>query len=198
MANPIGTYSFLSLPARRAREQDHAARPGPGEAARQLRRAAESEGAAVGGGAPLTASIDKPVQLYGPGDIVGIEPRAIFKTEPLHWITNFESNYLPYVDFYEEDFPWRYTPARPDEALHRLRPWIALVVLEEGEFEDGTNLQGQAAALHPGGCARQRSSRRRTSSGPGRTSTSTRISRRAPPRCSRRTWTRCCRSSTAR
>ena len=30
----------------------------------------------------------------GPGDIVGIDARAIVRTEPRPWITNFESNYL--------------------------------------------------------------------------------------------------------
>src|SRR4029079_1108899 len=32
------------------------------------------------------------VDLYGPGDIVGIESRAIVRTEPREWITNFEPN----------------------------------------------------------------------------------------------------------
>ena len=51
-------------------------------------------------------------------------------------MTNFEPNYLPYIEFYDEDFPWRYTPAAPDLGLHRLRPWLALIVLEEDEFRD--------------------------------------------------------------
>ena len=82
---------------------------------------------------------DKEVQLYGPGDIIGIDSKAIVKTEPLNWITNFEPNYLPYIDFYEEDFPWRYTPAKPTG--DRLRPWLTLVVLKEDEFEDGQNVK---------------------------------------------------------
>ncbi|CAE6794438.1 hypothetical protein [Nitrospira defluvii] len=81
------------------------------------------------------------VPLAGPGDIVGIESRAIVRTEPRDWITNFEPNYVPCIEFYDEDFPWRYTPAKADTATHRLRPWIALVVLEEGtEFKEGANL----------------------------------------------------------
>jgi hypothetical protein len=78
------------------------------------------------------------VQLYGPGDIIGIDSKAIVRTEPRHWITNFENNYLPYIEFYDEDFPWRYTPARPSEDMRQLRPWLALVVLEEEakEFRD--------------------------------------------------------------
>lgn len=80
--------------------------------------------------------IAKQVQVLGPGDVVGINPRAIVKTDPRNWVTDFESNYLPYIEFYEEDFPWRFTPARAVNGLaeSRLRPWIFLVVLKEDEF----------------------------------------------------------------
>jgi hypothetical protein len=83
--------------------------------------------------------ITKEVKLYGPGDIVGIDSKAIIKVEPRDWITNFEPNYLPYIEFYDEDFAWRYTPAAPGNH-HRLRPWIMLVVLKQGEFEEGKNV----------------------------------------------------------
>jgi hypothetical protein len=85
-------------------------------------------------GTTITETVPKEVQLYGPGDVVGIDPRSIVKVEPRHWITNYEPNYLPYVDFYDEDFPWRYTPARKEG--QRLRPWIALVVLKTSEFDE--------------------------------------------------------------
>jgi pyruvate/2-oxoglutarate dehydrogenase complex dihydrolipoamide acyltransferase (E2) component len=82
--------------------------------------------------------ISKNVEVLGPGDVVGINPRAIVKTEPRNWVTDFESNYLPYIEFYEEDFPWRFTSATAANALTetRLRPWIFLVVLKEDEFTD--------------------------------------------------------------
>ncbi len=48
----------------------------------------------------------------------------------LRWITNFEPNYLAFIEFYDEDFLWRYTPAKANG--DRLRPWLALLVLEEG------------------------------------------------------------------
>ena len=92
----------------------------------------------------VTRPVSKTVELYGPGDVTGIEARAIIKTEPRAGLTNFEANYLPYIEFYDEDFPWRYTPANPgglpnDSSQifgnpHRLRPWLALIVLEEDEF----------------------------------------------------------------
>src|SRR5439155_13822142 len=92
-------------------------------------------------GGTLTETLSHPVQLYGPGDIFGIDPKAIVRTEPHDWITNFEPNYLPFIEFYEEDFPWRYTPAKPSSPdKKRLRPWLTLVVLEESEFGEGGNI----------------------------------------------------------
>ena len=81
---------------------------------------------------------DKLIEVYGPGDVVGIDPRTIIKTDPHNWITNFEPNYLAHIDFYDEDLPWRYTPVPP--AGQRLHPWIALVVLADGEFDEGQNM----------------------------------------------------------
>jgi len=80
--------------------------------------------------------IAKDVEVLGPGDVVGINPRAVVKTDPRNWVTDFESNYLPYIEFYDEDFPWRFTPAAAVNSLEqsRLRPWLALLVLQEDEF----------------------------------------------------------------
>jgi len=80
-----------------------------------------------------TAPVHKDFALVGPGDIIGLNPDMVVRTEPLNWITNFEPNYLPFIEFYDEDFLWRYTPARANG--QRLRPWIALLVLEEGETD---------------------------------------------------------------
>jgi hypothetical protein len=100
-------------------------------------------GDTLGGGKALPQTVSQDVFLYGPGDIVGIDERAIVRTEPRNWITNFESNHLAAIDFYDEDFPWRYTPAAPDAGRLKLRPWIALVVLTESEFSEGGNLAGR-------------------------------------------------------
>jgi hypothetical protein len=94
---------------------------------------------------PAAASepVSKTPKLLGPGDVVGINPRAIVKTEPRNWITDFEANYLAYIEFYEEDFPWRFTPASAAGGGEKLRPWIVLVVLTEEEFAE----KGQAGPL---------------------------------------------------
>jgi hypothetical protein len=93
------------------------------------------------GSAGTTETVTQNVELYGPGDIVGIDSKVVIKVEPENRITNFEPNYLPYIDFYEEDFPWRYTPAKALD--NRLRPWLTLVVLSEDEFQEGKNIQGK-------------------------------------------------------
>jgi len=94
-------------------------------------------------GPDLSVTVAKEVALYGPGDVIGIDSKAIVAVEPRHWTTNFEPNYLPYIDFYDEDFPWRYTPAAPDGGRHRLRPWLTLVVLAEEEFAESNSRDGR-------------------------------------------------------
>lgn len=85
--------------------------------------------------------VDKDFALKGPGDVVGINKDEIIKISPENWVTNLEPNYLPFIEFYDEDFCWRYTPAKyrkdggTSELQYRLRPWLALVVLMEDEFE---------------------------------------------------------------
>jgi hypothetical protein len=75
----------------------------------------------------------KKFALIGPGDIIGLNRDMIVRTEPLNWVTDAEPNYLAFVEFYDEDFAWRYTPASPDG--EKLRPWLFLLIVKETEFE---------------------------------------------------------------
>jgi hypothetical protein len=79
-----------------------------------------------------TEIVRREFELHGPGDLIGQLVDSIVRTEPLPEITNFEPNYLAFIEFYDEDQLWRFTPARANG--QRLRPWLALLVLEEGEF----------------------------------------------------------------
>jgi hypothetical protein len=79
------------------------------------------------------AAKKKNFTILGPGDVIGVNQNMVVRTEPLNWITDFEPNYLAFIEFYDEDFAWRYTPAAA--AGDRLRPWLFLLVLEENEFE---------------------------------------------------------------
>ncbi len=90
---------------------------------------------ALSDGAATGAPIEKTFKLQGPGDVVGISQDLVVRTEPRHWVTDFEPNYLPFIEFYDEDFCWRHTPAPADLPSHRLTPWLSLLVLAEGEFE---------------------------------------------------------------
>lgn len=76
------------------------------------------------------------VSVYGPGDVTGIDPNLVIRTEPRHLTNNFEPNYLAGIEFDAPDFPWLFTPAAP--AGQRLRPWVALIVLEGDEFTEST------------------------------------------------------------
>jgi hypothetical protein len=141
VSGPVATYSFLPWLRQGIANRIAAADFDPtvmvrAEIAVQL----ELRGDRLGGGT-ATLPIERRVALYGPGDIVGIDRRAIVRVEPRDWITNFEPNYLAHIEFYDEDFPWRYTPAAPDVGRGRLRPWITLLVLKEGEFTDGRNVR---------------------------------------------------------
>ncbi|MEM8525339.1 MAG: hypothetical protein AAGG68_11925 [Bacteroidota bacterium] len=82
------------------------------------------------------AEVVQQVGLYGPGDVLGFDAnRAIVKTEPKRNIGDFEPNYIPFVEFVEEDFPWRYSTrkASGDNWI----PWLTLIVLKAG---DGVNV----------------------------------------------------------
>jgi hypothetical protein len=80
------------------------------------------------------AAVD--VQLYGPGDIIGIDSRHVVRTEPREFTTNFEPSYLCGIEFDAPDFPWLFTPAAPNG--DKLRPWLVLIVLADGEFTPPT------------------------------------------------------------
>ncbi len=81
--------------------------------------------------APLDGTAFAPVsmQLYGPGDVIGIDTGLVVRTDPKPNAHNFEPNYLAIIDFDPPDFPWILTPAKANDR-DQLRPWLVLVVLE--------------------------------------------------------------------
>lgn len=78
---------------------------------------------------------DQPVKvndlsLFGPGDVSGIDSREIVRTEPQHLTPDFLPNLFPFIEFDRPDFPWLFTPGKPD-GNDCLLPWIVLVVLRK-------------------------------------------------------------------
>lgn len=98
-------------------------------------------------GAPTIApvAVSQSVALVGPGDVKGFRPDSVLRVMPVAGGLTATPGELAYVEFYDEDFPWRYTPAKAT-ADHRLRPWIALLVLAEGEYTV-TPVPGEVAIL---------------------------------------------------
>ena len=75
------------------------------------------------------ATVD--LDVLGPGDVTGIDERQVIRTFPVPGTLDFEPSYHPHVEFDRHDLPWLFTPFGP-AAVHTLRPWVTLVVLEQG------------------------------------------------------------------
>jgi len=120
---------FTFLPFARPSLLTGAARPDSGGQRLLTPFSAEiiADGAVSDGAIALTSG------LRGPGDVRGFDEVVISATDPDTRSTQFETNYLPYIEFLEADFPWRYTldTGGPDG---RLQPWLILVALRSEEF----------------------------------------------------------------
>ncbi|WP_028064031.1 hypothetical protein [Solirubrobacter soli] len=73
------------------------------------------------------------VQLYGPGDVTGLDPGQIVRCDPPAGTTRFEAGSMPQIQFARADLPWLFTPAAPGTAKTRLRPWLVLIAVRRGE-----------------------------------------------------------------
>lgn len=137
MSDPvIATYEFVSLLRRGAAADLALPDPLTGSLSYrgtiQVQLTIESTGSHTG---TSTDSIVTQVQTHGPGDVIGIDPRHIIRTDPRPFATDFEPNYFPEIEFEHPDFPWLFTPAAADTEGKRLRPWVALIALTEDEFD---------------------------------------------------------------
>ena len=89
-----------------------------------------------GGSGPAFPIAGNTFTLMGPGEVVGLDPSAVALTEPLNEESEFPVNHMPYVEFADVDLPWRYTIDEP--VNDRLKPWVALIVLNQDEYADAT------------------------------------------------------------
>ena len=79
-------------------------------------------------------SATAPLTLAGPGDVAGLDPRAVIRVWPRPGVNDAEPNYFPLIEFDQADLPWRFTPAMAT-GQDRLRPWLCLIVLRQDEIE---------------------------------------------------------------
>jgi hypothetical protein len=89
--------------------------------------------------------ITRRVRLYGPGDVTGIDPQQVVRTEPRNLAAEFEPNYFSAIEFDRPDFPWLFTPAKASTA-EKLRPWICLIVVRK---QSGVTLRTDRALPLP-------------------------------------------------
>ena len=68
------------------------------------------------------------MRLLGPGDVAGLAPGTVIRTDPPPSALDVEGNYLAVAEVVPAELPWVLTPAKA--AAGRLRPWFVLVVLE--------------------------------------------------------------------
>lgn len=79
-----------------------------------------------------TPSVSRTMEVYGPSEVLGISESSIRNIVPDPKSDPMSCGYMPYIEFYDSDFPWRYTPLKPNGK--KLRPWLSLVVCKEGEY----------------------------------------------------------------
>jgi len=89
----------------------------------------------------ISNPITKNLKLLGPPDILGFSKSAVIRTEPKPKVNNFEASGLPYIEFYQENFLWNYSPAAPNQ--NRVTPWLALICLKDDEFELANTSDGR-------------------------------------------------------
>src|SRR5688572_32033124 len=120
---PVGTLSFASLVRRGLAAGIETPDGGSAGAETTLSIAVSFDG---------SLEAIAPLKLVGPGDIVGLDSRVVVRTFPKPDEVDAEVDHFALIEFDQADLPWRYTPAR-ENAQNQLRPWINLIVLEEGE-----------------------------------------------------------------
>ena len=74
-------------------------------------------------GKKVQESFTKQIALWGPGDILGINTRMIVKTEPVRNSNSFEPDLIPFIEFAEPDFLWRFSTRQINDKKNWL-PWI--------------------------------------------------------------------------
>lgn len=85
-------------------------------------------------------SLEKKVKFIGPGDILRVNPSAVMKVHPDADSVGFPKQLVPYIEFWEPDFLWRYTPASENQG--KLRPWLSLVICRQEDIQFRTLSDG--------------------------------------------------------
>jgi hypothetical protein len=106
------------------------------------------------GRAAGSPSVTVSMPMLGPGDVVGLAPGQVIRTEPADGATGVLTTVFAAVEFGDPTLPWLFTPAAENVTWpggptapgggHRLLPWICLVVVPDS---DGIELNPTAGTL---------------------------------------------------
>lgn len=72
------------------------------------------------------------VTLYGPGDVLGVDPGQVVRRYPAPGSTTAEETMHAHIEFDRPELPWAFSAETPN---NRMRSWLALVVFERDEVE---------------------------------------------------------------
>jgi hypothetical protein len=79
-----------------------------------------------------SATAEQEVTLFGPGDVIGVDPGQIVRRYPAPGSTNAEENFHAHIEFDRPELPWAFSAQTPGD---RMPAWLALVVFERDEVE---------------------------------------------------------------
>lgn len=86
------------------------------------------------------------IEVLGPADVKSVNKRAIVRVSPAeNSEVKLNRSYMPYIEFYEEDLPWRYTPFAPESS--NFYPWMALIAVKPEELKVTMNGNVKVANL---------------------------------------------------
>ncbi|MFT4216666.1 MAG: hypothetical protein QM619_05700 [Micropruina sp.] len=75
---------------------------------------------------------ERRVILYGPGDVLGVDPGQIVRRYPTPGSVTAEETFHAHIEFDRPELPWAFSAETPND---RMSQWLALVVLERAECE---------------------------------------------------------------
>lgn len=122
---------FSLLPNARTQLAAIAGAPTAGSKRRNVTFGVEirADGAAVPGEPRANVGAD----VFSAGDVVGLDLRMIARVDPPQGATGLEPNYMPFIEFVDADFPWRFSFDASTGT--RVKPWLVLLALKPDEFE---------------------------------------------------------------
>lgn len=77
---------------------------------------------------------EKEFAVAGPSDVTRLDAAQIVTYSPKGSLVKVSMEYMPFIEFADEDFPWRYTPLKATSE-GKLRPWLTIIVLKADEFQ---------------------------------------------------------------